>query len=77
MTVDILTPDATLFSGEASYVGLPGSDGGLGILNNHSPLVTTLKEGQVVVRTESGEKTFDVIGGSVEVLHNVVTVLAE
>ncbi|HAT47510.1 MAG TPA: ATP synthase F1 subunit epsilon [Flavobacteriales bacterium] len=77
MTVDILTPDATLFSGEASYVGLPGSDGSLGILNNHSPLVTTLKEGQVVVRTESGEKTFDVIGGSVEVLHNVVTVLAE
>ena len=49
MTVDILTPDATLFSGEASYVGLPGSDGSLGILNNHSPLVTTLKEGQVVV----------------------------
>lgn len=77
MTVDILTPDATLFSGEASYVGLPGSDGSLGILNNHSPLVTALKEGQVVVRTESGEKTFDVIGGSVEVLHNVVTVLAE
>ena len=77
MTVDILTPDATLFSGEASYVGLPGSDGSLGILNNHSPLVTTLKEGQVVVRTESGEKTFDVIGGSVEVLHNIVTVLAE
>ena len=77
MTVDILTPDATLFSGEASYVGLPGSDGSLGILNNHSPLVTTLKEGQVVVRTQSGEKTFDVIGGSVEVLHNVVTVLAE
>ncbi len=77
MTVDILTPDATLFSGEATYVGLPGSDGSLGILNNHSPLVTTLKEGQVVVRTESGEKTFDVIGGSVEVLHNVVTVLAE
>ena len=77
MTVDILTPDATLFSGEATYVGLPGSDGSLGILNNHSPLVTTLKEGQVVVHTESGEKTFDVIGGSVEVLHNVVTVLAE
>ena len=77
MTVDILTPDATLFSGEASYVRLPGSDGSLGILNNHSPLVTTLKEGQVVVRTESGEKTFAVIGGSVEVLHNVVTVLAE
>ena len=41
--VDILTPDAKLFSGEASYVGLPGSDGSLGIMNNHAALVTTLK----------------------------------
>ena len=77
MTVDILTPDTTLFSGEATFVGLPGSDGSLGILNNHAPLVTTLKAGQVVVRAKGGEQTFDVNGGSVEVLNNVVTVLAE
>ena len=32
MTVHILTPDATLFSGEAEYVGLPGSDGSMGII---------------------------------------------
>jgi F-type H+-transporting ATPase subunit epsilon len=77
MTVDILTPDAKLFSGEATYVGLPGSDGSLGIMNNHAALVTTLQAGQVVVRTSSGDQTFDVKGGSVEVLNNVVTVLAE
>ena len=77
MTVDILTPDTTLFSGEATFVGLPGYDGSLGILNNHAPLVTTLKAGQVLVRAEGGEQTFDVNGGSVEVLNNVVTVLAE
>ena len=77
MTVDILTPDETLFSGEASYVGLPGSDGSLGIMNNHAPLVTTLKSGPVVVKNADGETTFDVNGGSVEVLDNVVTVLAE
>jgi F-type H+-transporting ATPase subunit epsilon len=77
MTVDILTPDSTLFSGEATYVGLPGSDGSLGILNNHAALVTTLQAGHVVVRTQSGEETFEVQGGSVEVLNNVVTVLAE
>ena len=75
--VDILTPDAKLFSGEASYVGLPGSDGSLGIMNNHAALVTTLQAGQVVVRTSGGDQTFDVKGGSVEVLNNVVTVLAE
>jgi F-type H+-transporting ATPase subunit epsilon len=77
MTVDILTPSANLFSGEASYVGLPGSDGSLGIMNNHAALVTTLQAGQVVVRTKEGDQTFDVQGGSVEVLNNVVTVLAE
>ena len=77
MTVDILTPDAKLFSGEATYVGLPGSDGSLGIMNNHAALVTTLQAGQVVVRTPGGDQTFDVKGGSVEVLDNVVTVLAE
>ena len=77
MTIDILTPDAKLFSGEATYVGLPGSDGSLGIMNNHAALVTTLQAGQVVVRTSGGDQTFDVKGGSVEVLNNVVTVLAE
>jgi F-type H+-transporting ATPase subunit epsilon len=77
MTVDILTPDKKLFSGEASYVGLPGSDGSLGIMANHAALVTTLQAGQVVVRTQEGDQTFDVKGGSVEVLNNVVTVLAE
>ena len=77
MTVDILTPDAKLFSGEASYLGLPGADGSMGILDNHAALVTTLQAGQVIVRTATGEESFDVQGGSVEVLNNVVTVLAE
>ena len=46
MTVDILTPDAKLFSGEATYVGLPGADGSMGILDNHAALVTTLQAGR-------------------------------
>lgn len=77
MTVDILTPDANLFSGEATYVGLPGSDGSMGILDNHAALVTTLQAGEVIVRTANGEEAFEIKGGSVEVLNNVVTVLAE
>lgn len=76
MTVHILTPDATLFSGEASYVGLPGSDGSLGIMNRHAALITTLQSGEVLVRTNDGEERFPVKGGTVEVLNNVVTVLA-
>lgn len=76
MTVNILTPDATLFSGEATYVGLPGSDGSMGIMDRHAALITTLKAGEVLVRGSQGEETFAVKGGTVEVLNNVVTILA-
>ena len=77
MTVEILSPEAQIFKGEASYVGLPGTDGSLGILTGHAPLITTLKKGEVVVRTAGGDQSFPVNGGSVEVLNDVVTILAE
>mgnify|MGYP001441127714 FL=1 len=77
MTVEILTPDVVLYEGDATYVGLPGSDGSLGILNNHAPLVTTLREGEVVVKNDKNEQTFAVKGGTVEVLNNHVTILAQ
>jgi len=77
MTVEILTPDLVLYEGEAKYVGLPGSDGSLGILNNHSALVTTLREGEVVVQSDNDKQVFAVKGGTVEVLNNHVTVLAQ
>ena len=75
--VDILTPDATLYSGEATYVGLPGVDGSLGVLAGHAPLITTLRAGEVTVRTDRDEQRFAVHGGTVEVLGGRVTVLAE
>lgn len=77
MTVEILTPDVVLYEGDATYVGLPGSDGSLGILNNHAALVTTLREGEVVVKNDNDEQVFAVKGGTVEVLNNHVTVLAQ
>tara|TARA_B100000902_G_C27228171_1_gene873344 strand:- start:277 stop:510 length:234 start_codon:yes stop_codon:yes gene_type:complete len=77
MTVEILTPDVVLYEGDATYLGLPGSDGSLGILNNHAALVTTLREGEVVVKNDNNEQVFAVKGGTVEVLNNHVTVLAQ
>jgi len=77
MTIEIITPDVILYEGDATYVGLPGSDGSLGILNNHAPLVTTLKAGEVVVKNENHEEFFQVKGGTVEVLNNHITVLAQ
>lgn len=77
MTVEILTPDVVLYEGDATCVGLPGSDGSLGILNNHAALVTTLREGEVVVKNDNDEQVFAVKGGTVEVLNNHVTILAQ
>ena len=77
MTVEILTPDVVLYEGDATYVGLPGSDGSLGILSNHAALVTSLTEGEVVVKNDNDEQVFAVKGGTVEVLNNHVTILAQ
>ncbi|MBT5147860.1 MAG: ATP synthase F1 subunit epsilon [Flavobacteriales bacterium] len=77
MTVNILTPDKQLYEGEATYIGLPGSDGSLGILSHHAPLVTTLRKGEITLKTDDEEMTFDVNGGTVEVLNNHVTILAQ
>ena len=77
MRVEIITPDKELFKGEATGVVVPGVDGSLGFLNNHAPLITVLKAGEVKVTTEKGDERFAVKGGVVEVMNNTVLVLAE
>lgn len=77
MTLDIITPDRKVFSGEASAVTFPGSNGQFQVLNGHAPLVSTLAKGQMVVQSSTGQQTFTVDGGVVEVLQNNVLVLAE
>ncbi len=78
MNVEIISPESTLFQGEAAYVYLPGSDGSLGVLNNHAPLITSLKKGTVRVKDNAGkEHRFDVKGGTVEVFNNKMIILAE
>ena len=77
MTVEIITPDKELFNGDATSLVVPGSDGLLGILNSHAPLISSLKKGVVKLVTGEGELTFDIKGGVVEVLNNKVMILAE
>lgn len=77
MVVDIITPDKSLFSGEATAVTVPGTDGSLGILDKHAPLISALKEGKVKVTTASGEDFYEISGGVVEVQQNKVIILAE
>ena len=76
MIVEVITTDEVLFSGEAISVKLPGSSGSFEALTNHAPLLSSLEKGTIIVRTATGEETFEVSGGIVEVLNNKVVVLA-
>jgi F-type H+-transporting ATPase subunit epsilon len=74
---EIVSQDRMVFEGDADIVVLPGTDGEMGILPNHSPLLTTLKFGVVKVRTKQGEEIFAVAGGVAEVQPDLVTILAD
>lgn len=75
MNVEILTPDKTLFSGDAEVLTLPGIKGSFQILENHAPLIANLGKGTLNIKSASGNQSYEVKGGLVEVLKNKVVVL--
>ena len=74
---DIVSQDRIVFEGDADIVILPGYEGEMGILPNHSPVLTVLQPGVITVRDSSGEHYFTVSGGIAEVQPEQVTVLAD
>ena len=77
MYLEIVTPDQKVFEGEVISVTFPGTDGSFQVLNNHAPLLSTLKKGMIVYKDKKHEYDVMVDGGVVEVLNNKVVVLAE
>ncbi|MCB9174790.1 MAG: ATP synthase F1 subunit epsilon [Flavobacteriales bacterium] len=77
MHLEIITPEKNIYSGEVSLVNLPGSDGSFGILENHAPIISTLKAGTIKVVQNDKELFFDVKGGVIEMSNNKIIVLAE
>ncbi len=75
--VEVITQDRNVYSGEADMVVAPGSEGVLGILPRHAPLLTTLQVGDLRIKHDGDEDAIFVSGGFLEVSHNVVTVLAD
>ena len=76
MKLQIITPDKELFSGETTSLVVPGTDGEIGILNNHAPLLSSLKKGELKVKVNDKDELFKINGGVVEVVNNNVIVLA-
>jgi F-type H+-transporting ATPase subunit epsilon len=75
--LEIVTPERLAYSGEVDSVQVPGSEGELGILPHHAPLVSMLGVGELRFRKAGGEESFAVVGGFVQVRPDKVVVMAE
>lgn len=76
LKVSVVSPEATLFEGEASSVVAPAFDGEVGILANHAPMITVLGRGTLRVDGATPAR-FVVSGGFVQVVDNEVRVVTE
>ena len=75
---DFVSPEASIVSSEVEMVLIPGIDGDAGILPNHSPFMTTLRQGIVEVTIEEGNvKKYLVEGGFADITQDKMTILAE
>ena len=92
MYLEIVSPEATLFSGEVTSVNVPGVNGGFEMLNNHAPIVALLKEGFIKIpgNIELNEEVQDkftkgvknttllkINSGTLEMKDNKIIVLAD
>src|SRR5574343_1788003 len=76
--VEVVSAEESIFSGQATFVALPGEAGELGILPGHVPLITRIKPGAVRIEKEDGDEEFVfVAGGILEVQPKCVTVLSD
>jgi|TARA_A200000159_G_scaffold163820_1_gene191381 F-type H+-transporting ATPase subunit epsilon len=92
MHLEIVSPEATLFSGEVESVIVPGTTGSFQMLNNHAPIVSTLKEGTVTIsgkmeldhlvqnkfkKQDDNTTLFEISSGTVEMRNNKLILLAD
>lgn len=77
MHVTVISPEASMFDGEADAVVAPAFDGEVGILPNHAPFMTLLGQGTLTVRRSDGVSRFSLRGGFLQVVDNRVRVVAE
>ncbi|MBV9961113.1 MAG: ATP synthase F1 subunit epsilon [Parafilimonas sp.] len=78
MTLEILTPETKLYSGDVYGIQLPGIAGSFEVLDKHAPLIAALGKGNIkVLKTKTDFENYTIDSGFVEVLDNKTTVLVE
>jgi F-type H+-transporting ATPase subunit epsilon len=92
MYLEIVTPEATLFSGDVESIAVPGVNGEFEMLNNHAPIVSLLKEGHIKIygdiqleeevenKFTKGDKRgawLEINSGTIELKDNKIIVLAD
>ncbi len=76
MKLEVVTPEAVIYSGEVDSVTLPGVKGSFTLLTRHAPLISALGKGKVIIKGKES-KEFDITGGFAEVNQDVVNVCLE
>ena len=91
MFLEIISPEATIFSGEVLSVSVPGESGSFEMLNNHAPIVSSLKPGKILIegdlkikeehknkfKDQNGKTSFIVNSGTIEMNNNKLVILAD
>lgn len=77
LRVSVITPEATIYEGDADQVIAPAATGSLGILRGHAPLMALLGTGTLRIDSGREQKSYSVSGGFLQVVDNQVTVLSE
>ena len=89
MFLEIVSPEKTLFTGDVTSVHVPGSEGSFQILNNHAPIVSTLKKGSITLKGSfienqenlnihsNSEASLDIQSGVIEMKKNKLIILVD
>lgn len=77
LNFSLVSPERELYTGDVDQVDIPGTEGDLGIMPNHSPLMAAIRTGIITVTSDGAETKFFVQGGFADVTPEGLTVLAE
>jgi F-type H+-transporting ATPase subunit epsilon len=75
--ISVISPEASLYEGDAASIVAPAFDGEVGILTGHAPMMTLLGKGELRIDGGAGAKKFAIEGGFLQVVDNKVRVVTE